>query len=341
MNPPLPEACDDCLGRIPSFVRPQPRAVEIGAALRRTDGWACCRHDRRYPTALKDDHQRPAVLYGRGDPGRLALLGSAQVAVCVVGARRASSYGLELARGLGRELAAAGLIVVSGMAIGIDSAAHEGALAGGGVTAAVLGSGADVPSPARKRRLYERILEGGLVLSELPPGTRPSTISFPARNRIMAALAAMTVVVEARERSGSLITATMASDLGREVGAVPGRVGTVNAEGTNQLLRDGAQVIRCGQDVLDSLLGAGVLGRRVELARDSAPALDPGLEAVLELVEAGASSPDAVVIAGHCDAATAGAALARLELLGYLRCDAVGRFEPTALAAGRPQASSA
>jgi DNA processing protein len=337
----LPEACEACLAEVPSFVRPPPSTAEIRRALVRTGVWAGCRHDGAYPRPLEDDGQRPAVLYGRGDPARLRLLADAGDVVCVVGARRASSYGLEVACQLGRELAAAGLTVLSGMANGVDSAAHEGALAAEGHTVAVLGSGADLPSPVRRRGLYARILERGLVLSELPPGTRASTISFPARNRIMAALAAITIVVEARERSGSLITAAMAGDLGREVGAVPGRVGTPNAEGTNQLLRDGAQLVRCAQDVLDSLFGAGVLARPVELEGRQPPGLESRLEAVLELVERGADTADAVVLAGSCEAAVVAASLARLELLGYLRCDASGHFEPTALAARRPPASSA
>src|SRR5581483_678724 len=203
----------------------------------------------------------PAVLFGRGDP---ALLGELvpDGAVTIVGTRRPSGYGRELATSLAREVAAAGVGVVSGMALGIDSRAHAGALEAGGFTVAVLGNGVDIAYPASSRQLYAQIAERGLVISELPPGTAARRWSFPARNRIMAALSAMTVVVEAREPSGSLITAEFAQELGRQLGAVPGRVGTSSAAGTNGLLRDGAAVIRGAGDVLDALLPIGAEARR-------------------------------------------------------------------------------
>jgi DNA processing protein len=301
------------------------------AGLRRTmDGagvWAVCRHGRGYPEGLAGDRQAPRVLFGRGDPRRLDRVEPA-AAVTLVGARRCSSYGREMARRLGGELAACGLAVVSGMALGIDSEAHEGALAAGGLTVAVLGSGPDVIHPPRKRDLYERLVVDGLVLSELPPGATPWRWTFPARNRIMAALGAMTVVVEARERSGSLITAEMAGDLGHDVGAVPGRVGTALAEGTNHLLREGAQVIRGAQDVIDSLLGPGA--REVERL---GPSLPPEQLQALELVERGALTADAVARGGRLGPDAVAAALAHLELLGYLRADAAGRYERTSLRA--------
>jgi DNA processing protein len=295
--------------------------------------WACCCHDPLYPAALAEDRQAPATLFGRGDPALMGRLAGLDEALTVVGSRRPSIYGRQLAETLARELAAAGLVVVSGMALGIDSRAHSGTLTAGGVTVAVLGSGPDVPYPVRLRRLYETIVERGLVLSELPPGTQARRWTFPARNRIMAALSAMTVVVEARERSGSQITAAMASDLGREVGAVPGRVGNATAAGTNALLRDGAQVIRGAQDVLDSLLDTGFPRRRLPSSPGGGSPLDPGLAAVLELVEGGAHGPDALATQGGLDPGDAAASLARLELLGYVRCDSAGRFERTTLPA--------
>ena len=311
-----------------------PRSVdELRSALARAGLWACCEHDGRFPAALGDAPQPPPALFGRGDHARLGSLRGPEDAVTVVGARRPTAYGRELAESLGRELAVAGLVVVSGMAMGIDSCAHTGALAAGGATVAVLGGGAEVASPARMQRLYGSIVEHGLVLSELPPGTRPMRWTFPARNRIMAALSAMTVVVEARERSGSLITASMAADLGREVGAVPGRVGNATSAGSNALLRDGAHVIRDGQDVLDSLLGAGALSARVELTAATGPPLDAGLEAALAAVEVGAATADALASAAGLSPGRAAAALARLELLGYVRCDSAGRVERTQLEA--------
>ena len=309
--------------------------ADLGAVVAAAGLWAVCPHSAVYPAALRDDPQAPGALFGRGDPGLLGRLGGPGDAVTLVGARRPSAYGRQLAESLARELAAAGLVVISGMAMGIDSRAHSGALAADALTVAVLGSGADVPYPASLRRLYRSIAETGLVLSELPPGTRARRWTFPARNRIMAALSAMTVVVEARERSGSLITATMASDLGREVGAVPGRVGNATAAGANSLLRDGAHVVRGARDVLDSLLGAGMLAARVEIEAAAGPPLEPELAAVLELVESGAAVADEVSAGGGLSAGAAASAIARLELSGYLRVDSSGCLHRTELAARR------
>lgn len=317
---------DSLLSRARERVPERLRRAVAGAR-----AWACCRHDECYPDALGDLGDPPAVLFGRGDPTLLGGLGTADF-VTVVGSRRPSGYGRELASGLGRELATAGLAVVSGMAMGIDSCAHHGALEAGGLTVAVLGTGVDVPYPTRCARLYEEIVDRGLVIGELPPGTRPWRWTFPARNRIMAALGGMTVVVEARARSGSLITATMAQDLGREVGAVPGRVGASPAAGTNGLLRDGGQVIRGAEDVLDSMLGVGAGASRLRRAARG-PALEPELVRVLDLVEGGLGSADALATASKLAPGPLAAALVRLELTGYVRSNSAGRYERTSLAA--------
>ncbi|MGN6188378.1 MAG: DNA-processing protein DprA, partial [Conexibacter sp.] len=192
---------------------------------------AICRCNPRYPVAVTDLADAPAVLYVLGEPARFEQALAAD-RVAIVGARRASEYGLQQARGLGRGLAAAGLTVVSGMALGVDAAAHVGALDTDGCTIAVLACGPDRAYPASKRHLHARIAASGAVVAELPPGTPPRRWCFPARNRIIAALAQATVVVEAGERSGSLITAGQAADLGREVAAVPGLVTSPLAEGT-------------------------------------------------------------------------------------------------------------
>jgi DNA processing protein len=294
--------------------------------------WACCRHDDLYPEALAELGDQPSALFGRGDVELLSRL-AADEAVTIVGSRRPSIYGRDLATELGREVAAAGLTVVSGMAMGIDSCAHRGALEAGGITVAVLGSGVDVPYPPRCTRLYDEIVETGLVISELPPGTTARRWTFPARNRIMAALGRMTIVVEARERSGSLITADMAADLNREVAAVPGRVGSSPAAGTNGLLRDGATVIRCAADVLDSILGVGAERATIETR---GPRLEPGPAAVLDVIERGSNTTDAIARASRLDPGPLAAALVQLELSGYLRSDSAGRYERTALAAPEP-----
>jgi DNA processing protein len=247
----------------------------------------------------------------------------------IVGSRRPSAYGREVAKTLGSEGASSGFAVVSGMAMGIDSCAHEGALAAGGLTVAVLGTGVDVPYPPRCTALYEEIVERGVVISELPPGTLARRWMFPARNRIMAALGAMTIVVEARQRSGSLITATMAQDLNREVGAVPGRVGSSPAAGTNGLLHEGAHLVRGAQDVLDALVGPGA---ERAAHNPTGPALESELAAVLDLVEREAGSADALARVSRLDPGPLAAALVRLELSGYVRSDSAGRYERTSLA---------
>jgi DNA processing protein len=211
--------------------------------------WASCRHDPLYPGILREAADAPWCLYGRGDPALLAELADQTGVVTIVGARRASTYGREVARSLGRELAAAGITVISGMAFGVDACAHRGAL-DAGRTVAVLGCGADIAYPAAHRSLWRRIQENGVVLSELPPGAGAWRWSFPARSRIMAAMAGMTVVVEAAERSGSLLTAEIAANLEREVGAVPGPVISRTSAGPNDLLADGASLIRNADDVL-------------------------------------------------------------------------------------------
>jgi len=292
--------------------------------LRAAECWACCRHDSLYPVGLRDAADAPWALIGRGDPALLATL-EPEALVTVVGARRASSYGREVARELGRELAAAGMIVVSGLAFGIDACAHRGAL-DAGLTIAVLGCGADVCYPAAHRSLWRRICERGLVVSEQPPGAGAWRWTFPARNRIMAALAGMTVVVEAAQRSGSLITADLAADLGRDLGAVPGPVSSRSSAGPNNLLAGGACLVRDGQDVLDAMLGAGV--RQVKKAGER---LDPELLEVLAAVERGEDTCDAVAAELDLSGAEAAAALSRLEALGYVTCSLVGVYARTLL----------
>jgi DNA processing protein len=295
-------------------------------SLAAADCWACCRHDELYPAGLRDATDAPWSLTGRGDPSLLAELAEPSAVVTVVGARRASSYGREVARALGRDLAAAGMIVVSGLAFGIDGCAHRGALEAGR-TVAVLGCGPDVSYPASHRSLWRRIQESGLVLSELPPGTGVWRWTFPARNRVMAALAGMTVVVEAAERSGSLITADLATDLGRDLGAVPGPVNSRISAGPNGLLAGGACLVRDAEDVLDALLGPGVERR----AGAVGPALGAFALEVLAAVERGADSADAVASTLDLSAAEVAAALAELEAGGYLSCSLIGSYSRTLL----------
>jgi DNA processing protein len=202
-----------------------------------------------FPPLLRAIHDPPAGLFLRGGSEPEIL---SRPAVAIVGARASSGYGASVARSLGRELAAVGLVVVSGLARGIDAEAHRGALEANGATVAVLGCGIDRDYPAAHAELARRVAQSGLIVSEYAPGVEPAPWRFPARNRIVAGLCALTVVVEARERSGALITADLALEEGREVFAVPGEITSSLSAGTNALLKLGAAPLTTAADVLAS-----------------------------------------------------------------------------------------
>ena len=205
-------------------------------------------HDADYPEGLRNIHDAPMVLYVRGD-----LRETDKYAVAMVGSRASTNYGIQIAERMGHKLASYGLTVVSGMARGIDTAAHKGALKGGGRTLAVLGSAIDVPYPASNRGLMRTIESSGAVISEFPFGTPPHKENFPRRNRIISALSFGVVVVEAARDSGSLITAACALDQGREVFAVPGNITSGNSRGTNDLIRKGAKLVESAEEVIEEL----------------------------------------------------------------------------------------
>jgi DNA processing protein len=295
-------------------------AEELRGAYETAGLAAVCRHEDDYPDALRDDRAAPPIVSWSGTL-------PASPAVAVVGTRQASPDGVEVARSLGRGLAAAGVTVVSGMALGVDSAAHEGALQAGGPTVAVLAGGADVAYPRSKRALHSRIREHGAVLSEAPPGFVPRRWCFPARNRIIAGLASATVVVQAAIRSGSLITAELAIDLGRDVGAVPGSPLDWRSAGANALLRDGATVVRDAVDALDLVLGVGH-GLGTDAGARTA-GLDPALRTLLRNVGEGRATIDALALTpAEADAALVG--LTELELLGLVRRGPGGTYQATA-----------
>ncbi len=203
-----------------------------------------------YPPLLREIIDPPLALHVRGD---VAL--AHRPAVSVVGSRRSTPYGENVARKLTRELVSAGVVIVSGLARGIDAAAHEAALDSGGTTIAVLGTGIDIVYPRANTRLYKRIEREGLILSEFPPETPPMPENFPMRNRVISGLSSGTVIVEATTKSGSLITARMAAEQGREVFAVPGSIFSDRSEGTHRLIQYGAKLVHDGDDVLDELPG--------------------------------------------------------------------------------------
>jgi DNA processing protein len=284
---------------------------------------AVCRCSPLYPRGLLELPAPPAALYMTGGAERLGAV-SADPALAIVGARRASPYGIETARTLASGLAAAAVTVVSGMALGIDGVAHDGALRAGGATIAVLPGGADRPYPAGHGRLYERIRARGVVVSELPPGVAPRRWMFPARNRIIAGLSAMTVVVQARSRSGALVTARHAAELGRMVGAVPGPVSSPLSAGPHELIAAGARLIAGPQDVLDAVYGPGsrTLGDRQRAAlseRDAAllDALAEGHEGTGAFARAGLGPAEGLE------------AVAALELAGAIARGPGGRLVVT------------
>jgi DNA processing protein len=293
---------------------------EVRARARRAGLETICACEPDYPPALRALEAPPAVLHVAGGLHRLLEL-VARDPVAVVGSRRPSPYGAEMARALGRDLALAGVTVVSGMARGIDSAAHAAALEVSGPTIAVLPGSADRPYPAGGRALYRRIVAGAVAVSEIAPGTSVRRWMFLARNRIIAGLAAMTVVIEAGERSGSLVTARAAGGLGRPVGAVPGRVTTPQAAGPHELLAAGACLVRGAQDVLDHLFGAGVRSAGGADRCRPSPELSPLLAAIAE----GHDTAGALARAGF-EPEQGLAALAALELGGYVRRGPGGRF---------------
>jgi DNA processing protein len=255
---------------------------------------------RELPPLLRAIHRPPSRLYlrGAGDPELLR-----RPAVAVVGARACSPYGRQVARMLGRELAAAGVVVVSGLARGVDGEAHRGALETGGHTVAVLGCGIDRDYPAAHAGLAREVAERSLLVSEYEPGVEPAPWRFPARNCIIAGLCAATIVVEARERSGALITADFALDEGREVFAVPGEITSLLSAGTNDLLRIGATPLTSTADVLESL---GI--EALDHARSS---VNESVASLLELLPA---SVDELVRSTGRTAGDIAAALADLEL---------------------------
>lgn len=233
-----------------------------------------------YPERLKNIENPPVVLYAKGEKINL----DNEAAVAIVGTRKTSREGALAAKKLGREVAEIGGIVVSGLAKGIDALAAEGALEGGGKTVAVLGSGVDICYPPENRRLMARVIENGTVYSEYPPGVRPERSSFPMRNRIISGLSLGTVVVEAPEKSGSLITARYALRENRDVFAVPSDIFNKSAVGSNALLREGAIPVMSGADILseyEHLFGAN-LNFGTEEEKAEAPGTDTSLESVLE-----------------------------------------------------------
>jgi DNA processing protein len=277
-----------------------------------------CRCEPAYPARLRDLEGEPAVLHVSGSvEAFLELL--TRDSVAIVGARRASPYAMENARSLARGVAGC-LTVISGMASGVDTAAHEGALHGRGGTIAVLASSPERPYPPSARRLHREIIAAGAVVSELGPGVPARRWMFPARNRIIAALGDMTVVVAARRGSGAMLTVGEAERLGRRIGGVPGQVTAPLSWGPHVVLKLGGELVRDADDVLTALDPD-----RSRAVPHREPPHDPQLAALLEALADGYELPDALAQAG-LDAERGLAALAALEMGRYVRRQAGGRY---------------
>jgi DNA processing protein len=299
------------------LVRP-PQGIRWASHLRRFDARAygellaaaglrfLPRSSGEFPSLLRSIHDPPPGLFLRGMAEPCLL---SRPAVAIVGARACSGYGASVARSLARELASAGLVVVSGLARGVDAEAHRGALDVDGATVAVLGCGIDRDYPAAHAELARRVAEAGLIVSEYAPGVEPAPWRFPARNRIVAGLSSAVVVVEARERSGALITADLALEEGREVFAVPGEITSALSSGTNTLLKLGASPATGSGDLLASF--------GLEPAA-TAPDVAGTAQDVLELVRERPAGADELARRAGLDAGEVARALVELELAGLV-----------------------
>jgi DNA processing protein len=276
--------------------------------------------DDSYPRLLREIHDPPLVLHYRGD---LSLLATPSVAI--VGSRIATVYAINAAAHLARKLAPAGLTIVSGLARGVDSAAHDAALDSGGTTIAVLGTGIDVVYPRSNKRLFQRIADKGLIVTEFAPGAPPLPEHFPIRNRIISGLTLGTVIVEATCRSGSLITARMAAEQNREVFAIPGSIFSAGSEGTHRLVQYGAKLVHDEEDIFNEL------PRDLQSQLKRAPADDPEPDSPLREVLAALSRDEA----SHIDhlatrlgrtSSTVAESLLQLELGGWIRAMPGARY---------------
>lgn len=283
--------------------------------------------DTRYPALLREIEDPPPLLFVQGD---VALLEMAQLAI--VGSRNPTPSGEQTAEDFARYLARAGLVITSGLAAGIDGAAHRGALAGDTPTLAVTGTGLDRVYPARHRKLAHQIAERGALISELPPGTPPLPANFPRRNRIISGLSVGTLVVEAARQSGSLITARLATEQGREVFAIPGSIHNPLARGCHALIRQGAKLVETAQDVLEELaplLGARPAPAQPEPEADAAPAprlWDQEYRQLMDALDFDPTPVDLLIQRSGLTADAVSSMLLLLELEGFVSAAPGGRY---------------
>jgi len=294
---------------------PSEKAVKRELSLlEKTGGKVVISRDDDYPKRLKDIYDPPALLYLRGE-----LKKEDALAVAIVGSRKTSAYGREITERIGEDLARHGVTVVSGMARGIDSVAHKGALQGGGRTIAVLGCGVDVIYPSENRNLFRQIIERGAVLSEFPMGSPPEAGHFPRRNRIISGLCMGVVIVQASAESGSLITAGYALEQGRDVFAVPGNVGAEGSRGTNQLIKEGAKLVESSEDILEEILPQWRReGETVPKAETAVPSLTEAEKILCGLLSETPLHIDAIIRESRLDPGSVSSLLLNLELKGLI-----------------------
>lgn len=290
-------------------------AAKVIQEARRKGFWILCYGEEGYPEPLAEIYDPPLVLFGVGE-----LTGPERAKIAMVGSRRASTHAKTAARNLAAELAGEGFCVVSGLAEGIDTEAHVGALEAGGRTIGVLGSGLDVMYPRKNADLAARMVKsGGAVITEHPPGVAPEPQNFPRRNRIISGLCAGVIVVEAAKKSGSLITAAYALDQGREVFAMPGMARAPSAEGVNNLIREGAALTETAEDVLGALKMEAVGQNRPSAKSQPLPLAEGASARVLASLEDSPLDIDTLAARTGLSAAEAGAALMELTLTGQVR----------------------
>jgi len=304
--------------------KPDWRQVDADLAWQdRSDAQILLANDDAYPRLLKDIADPPPVLFVLGDA---SILGHKQLAM--VGTRHPTPAGQETAADFARHLAANGIVITSGLALGIDGASHAGALAGGGMTIAVAGTGLDRVYPARHRELAHQIAEQGALVSEFPPGTPPTAANFPRRNRIISGLSMGVLVVEAALRSGSLITARLAAEQGREVFAVPGSIHNPQARGCNSLIRQGAKLVETAEDIFEELGGFAAAIGNEPVHDQGIPVveLDAEYQRVLESVGHAPTAVDTVVQRSGLTADAVCSMLLVLELQGLIASTSSGHY---------------
>jgi len=270
-----------------------------------------CWDDPLFPPQLKEINDPPPILYVLGNPQLLSAPG-----IAMVGARAASSYGLQVAERLAMELARHDLVITSGLALGIDTAAHRGALAAGGKTIAVMGCGLDIIYPSQNKKIHGQIIAHGAIISESPLGTQPEAFRFPARNRIISGLSLGVVVVEAAHRSGTLITAHQALEQGRDVFAIPGRIDSPKSEGCHRLIQEGAKLVHSAADILEEL-ALTTLAAPPE-AMVQAPPLPEEEGKIFSLLEVYPRNIEEIILAAQLPAQRIAEILLHLELRGLV-----------------------